>query len=283
MDQGSRMDARTAAARLLRPGFGVRRGVRVATARARMLPTCVIIGAQKCGTTSLHLYLTEHPQIGESQTKEVRYFDQPDGAHTELWYRAHFPLKGRYRYAIESSPYYLFHPRAPERLSAAIPDAKLIALLRDPVARAYSHYNHARAHGRETLSFADAIEAEDSRLRGEHERLVNDPTADSRVHRRHSYVHRGLYARQIRLWYEHFDPDQLLIVESEALFEDPAGTLAGVQEWLGVPVHLPGDLRPQNTRSYDAIDAALAARLRDRFAADRAELEALTGMTFRWP
>jgi hypothetical protein len=277
------MDGRTAVARVLRPGFGVRRAVRVATARARMLPTCVIIGAQKCGTTSLHSYLAEHPDIGESQTKEVRYFDRPDGAHSELWYRAHFPLRGRYRYAIESSPYYLFHPRAPQRMSAVLPDAKLIALLRDPVARAHSHYHHDCAHGRETLPFGEALEVEAARIPAEHERLVRDPTADSKVHRQYSYVSRGLYAPQIRRWYEHYRRDQLLILESERLFEDPAGTLDQVHEWLGVRPHRPDNLRPYNTSDYDAIDSAFAVQLRNRFAADRAELEALTGMTFRWP
>jgi len=277
------MGAWNAVDRALRPGWGIRRAIRVSTAPARMLPTCVIIGAQKCGTTSLHAYLDEHPDIGGSQTKEVRYFDQPDGAHSVLWYRAHFPLRGRFRFAIESSPYYLFHPRAPQRMSALIPDAKLIALLRDPVARAYSHYHHARAHGRETLPFAEALEIEQAQLPAEHERLERDPTANSRIHRRYSYVSRGLYAPQIQRWYDYFGREQLLILESERLFEDPAGTLTQVQEWLGVRPHRPRNLRPHNTRDYDAIDPPFAAQLRERFAADRTELESLTGMTFRWP
>ena len=254
---------------------------RIATSPARMLPTCVIIGAMKAGTSSLHHYLVQHPDVGPPARKEVHFFDSARHRST-LRYRSFFPLCGRYPHAVESSPYYLFHPAVPARVRKLLPEAKLVVLLRDPVMRTYSHYNHVRTRGREDLSFAEALAAEPSRLRGEHERLLRDPTALSHPHRAYSYVERSVYTPQIARWYEHFPREQLLILQSEDLFEDPGAVLARTQAWLGLRPHVPDDLRPMNTRSYDAIDESVAAGLRERFAEDHATLEQLTGLSFRW-
>ena len=101
------------------------------------------------------------------------------------WYRSHFPLEAGGRHiarpglrpaiAGEASPYYLFHPLAAERLARDFPAIRIIVNLRDPVERAYSHYKEATYHGRETLSFEAALDAEDERLRGEAERIVAEP------------------------------------------------------------------------------------------------------------
>ena len=114
------------------------------------LPDFVIIGAQRCGTSSLYSYLIEHPQIAPATRKELHYFDLNYAAGDE-WYRSQFPqfpdtpFDGRLTVTGEASPYYLFHPMAAERCASVVPDAKLIVMVRDPVERAYSHYHHERA------------------------------------------------------------------------------------------------------------------------------------------
>src|SRR5947209_1159841 len=143
------------------------------SADRRALPDFLIIGAQKAGTTSLYRYLAAHPDIVASTRKEVHFFDI-NFWRGEWWYRSLFPLRRRLqrrpplrnRPAItgEASPYYLFHPFAPERAAQLLPDAKLIVLLRDPVERAWSHYRHEVANGRETMTFPDALAAEPARL-----------------------------------------------------------------------------------------------------------------------
>jgi len=98
---------------------------------------------------------------------------------------------------FESSPYYLFHPLALDRIAADLPDVKLVVLVRDPVERAYSAHAHEAARGYEDLSFAAALEAEEGRLDGEVERLLGDPAYESHAHRHQAFRSRGEYAVQL--------------------------------------------------------------------------------------
>ena len=104
---------------------------RIESAHLRALPNAIIIGAQKAGTTSLHRYLSGHPEVGVANAKEVHYFSVRFNNGMD-WYRAHFPIEGEASIVMESSHSYLFHPFAPERVHAALPEVKLIALLRNP-------------------------------------------------------------------------------------------------------------------------------------------------------
>ncbi|HEV2894458.1 MAG TPA: sulfotransferase, partial [Actinomycetota bacterium] len=152
------------------------------TAGLRLLPDYLIIGAQRAGTTSLHRYLIQHPGVRTTlRTKGVHFFDTAYGRGMS-WYASRFPTKLTAWYVArrhgvelrtgEASPYYLFHPHVPARVAEHLPQVRLIALLRDPVGRAYSHYQHEVARGFETLSFEEAIEAEPARLAGETQRML---------------------------------------------------------------------------------------------------------------
>ena len=207
-----------------------------------------MIGAQKAGTTALYAYLRWHPGITGPSWKEVSFFDR-HWWRGEAWYRGQFPLRAGERLVGEASPSYLFHPLAPERARSLVPDARLVALLRDPVDRAYSQYQHEVALGREPLSFEDALAAEDERLRGEVERLVADPRAFSRAWWDHSYASRGRYAEQLERWLAVFPREQLLVVRTEDLGERPAETYASILSFLGADPHelagVPARLRPR--------------------------------------
>lgn len=256
-------------------------GLGRATARGRPLPDFLVLGAQKAGTTALYAYLRWHPGITGPSWKEVSFFDR-HWWRGERWYRGHFPLRARGRLVGEASPSYLFHPLAPERVRAVVPRARLVALLRDPVARAYSHYQHEVALGREPLSFEDALAAEEERTRGEVERLVADPRAFSRAWWDHTYVARGLYAEQLERWYAVFDRSQLLVVRTEDLAERPAETYAEILAFLGAEPHALAEYPRVFERSYAPLAPGTRAALAERFAEPNRRLEELLGRRLGW-
>jgi hypothetical protein len=249
--------------------------------QSRALPDAVIVGAQKCGTSSLHGYLVQHPGVIEPLRKEVHYFDV-NYHRGEAWYRAHFGRIGEAGLNLESSPYYLFHPAVPRRLHALLPDARLIVLLRDPVRRAYSHYWHERGKGREKLAFEDAIAAEPSRL-GEADAQLADGTLErSREHKRFSYLARGRYAEQLERWFELFPRERFLILRFEDLARDPRGVLNVTLGFLGLPPVESVSLEARNTRKYPPMSQDTAGRLREYFEPHNRRLESLLGQAIDW-
>lgn len=268
---------------------GVRRYTTL-TAGVRLLPDFVLIGTQRGGTTSLYNYLVAHPGIaGAVMEKEVHFFDE-NYSKGEAWYRARFPSSlgvarrpgsGR-RLIGEASPYYLFHPHAASRLARMLPEARLIAMLRDPVERAYSHYRHEVDLGHETLPFEEAIEREPERLRGEAERMLEDPTYASFEHKHHSYLARGIYADQLPAWNERFPEEELLVLRSEDFFTDPAGELRRVLEFLGVRAWRPARFRRYNAATSSGMSEATRRDLLAFFRPHNARLRTQLGRDFGW-
>ena len=135
----------------------------------------------------------------------------------------------------EATPDYLFHPHVPGRVRRAIPAAKLIVVLRDPVDRAFSHYWHQVERGHERLSFDEAIRSEDERLAGELERMLQDDTYLSFARHHYSYATRGRYAEQLEWWLALFPREQIALVDGRSLFEDADAVSRELQTFLGVP------------------------------------------------
>ncbi len=270
---------------LKRPLRRLRAGYHELTAGLRGLPSLVIVGAQKGGTTSLFNYLAQHPDVRPPSAKEIHYFDlhYPRGPE---WYRGQFPFAQRLRHGaltLDASPYYLVHPLVPERAARMLPHAKLIALLRNPVDRAFSHYQHESRGGRESLSFAQAIDAEPERLAGEEERLEADPAYYSYNHHRYSYLRRGVYLDQLQRWVRHFPRAQLLVLQSEWLFRAPVEACAAVHEFLGLRPHRLARYRTFLAGNYDsAIPADLRRRLGTYFEPHNRELYRWLGREFDW-
>jgi len=267
------------------PLRGLRDGYHYLTAPHRGLPSALIIGAQRSGTSSLFNYLVRHPDVRGPVTKEVHYFDF-HFRKSIRWYRGRFPYRRKLRagaLTFEASPYYLAHPLAPERAVRLLPEAKLIALLRNPVDRALSHYHHEVRDGRESLSFAEAIEREAERLAGEEERLGSDPEYYSFNHHRYSYTTRGLYLRQLRRWTVHYPRAQLLVLQSEWLFRNPAAATAAVHAFLGLrPFRLPS-YRPFYEGRYErALPEELRTKLVVYFAPHNRELFKWLGEHYDW-
>ena len=252
----------------------------LATSAARPLPDFLILGAQKAGTTALYAYLRWHPGITGPSFKEVSFFDR-HYAKGERWYRAHLPITRR-ALVGEASPSYLFHPLAPERVKQIVPSARLIALLRDPVERAFSHYQHEVAFGREKLSFDDAIAREDERMQGEVERMVRDPTYFSHAWWNYTYVSRGRYAEQLERWYASFPRDQLLVLLTDELAEDTPGTYRRVLEFLGAELHDLDEYPRIFDRDYADMSPLTRARLQEEFAEPNRRLAALLERELPW-
>jgi len=264
---------------LLEPGRRVETRIRMRQARA--LPDAIIIGAQKCGTSSLHNYLTQHPGVIAPLRKEVHYFDD-NYRRGEHWYRAHFGRAGGPGINLDSSPYYLFHPLAAQRAHELLPDAKLIVMLRDPVRRAYSHYWHERDKRRETLSFKDALDAEQQRIARDADRLARGEIDSSRDHRRYSYVARGRYAEQLECWLALYPARQLRVVRFESFVQEPLSTLNETLAFLGLAPLARARLEPRNARKYPPLEPATAARLQAYFEPHNRRLEALLGRSMGW-
>lgn len=271
------------------------RALTLPTSKWRVLPDFLIIGAQKCGTSSLYTYLTRHPAILPAipapLAKEVHFFDLNHGKGP-AWYRSHFPTRhhvetasrrlGVRALAGEATPYYLFHPRAPELIAATLPEVKLIVMLRDPVKRAYSHYQHEVALGFERLPFEEALEREDDRLAGEAERMLEDPTYNSFNHQHYSYLARGRYAEQLEVWYSLFPRERILVLRSEDFFADPDACFRRVLRFLGLPeISLPS-YDAVGRREYPRMDDGVRRWLVEYFRDPNQRLTSLLGADFGW-
>lgn len=269
--------------RLLRPQMWYRR----ATAARRSLPVFFVAGAAKSGTTSLWAYLSEHPQVRAPWTKEMSFFDV-NFARGFNWYRMHFPLNNPSDSSTvmmtgESSAYYMFHPLAPQRIAETLPGARIILLLRNPVDRAFSHYQMNFRRRNESLSFEDAIQAEPERLDGEHERILAAPNYYSFHHDKHSYLARGRYAEQIRVWQSLFPPERLLIEESSDLFRNTAEVFNRVVDFLGLPRWQPSAFTNRFPGQYRArMNESTRASLTEYFRPFNSQLSELLGREFPW-
>jgi hypothetical protein len=261
---------------------------RLATDHEGTLPSFIIIGTQRGGTTNLYHLLQGHPNVYPSLVKEVHYFDR----HFDrgpAWYLAHFgadcrttddsdlkPITG------EATPCYIFHPHAARRISTMLPTTKCIVLLRNPVDRAYSHYGLARKWAYEDLSFEEAIDREQERIGDDDRRMREDDSYFGVARARYSYLARGIYANQLPSWFEHFDSSQMLILQSETFFDNPASTLNRVIDFLGLePMTLSTDYQyPTVARS--PLNDATHANLVEFFKPHNERLYNLIGTEYDW-
>ena len=240
----------------------------------RMRPNLLVIGAQKAGTTSLHTLLAGHPEIIMSRIKEC---DELVRARPSVWrHRAFFPLRGplapkRARWVGESTPYYLFHPQAASRAAKLLPGVRAIAVLRDPIERAWSHYRHARRLGLESLGFAEALATES-------ERLAAAPSS----HRHHSYFARGCYAEQLERWFGALGRERVLVLRFEALRDGEPACRAAIESFLGLETQLDATLpfRNRGTGADEPVPVDIAEGLRIRYSPHDLRLEGLLGWRF---
>ena len=199
----------------------------------------MIVGAQKCGTTALAHFLSQHPEIGMASPKEVHLFDSPK--YSNDWtpkqiderYRPFFDHCAGATVRGEATPIYMFLPGIPRELKRYSPDLKLIVLLHDPVERAVSHYYMEKNRGKERRPLWLALLSEPVRLR-----RCKDARAPGSAMRVCSYRQRGLYSIQLRNLYRCFDRDRVLIVRTRDLRTHHHVVLGRVFAFLGVCEHV---------------------------------------------
>lgn len=257
---------------------------RLATARFRRLPDFLIIGVQKCGTTSLYNQLAAHPSVAPALRKEVHFFDEDENfGKGSAWYRAHFsldryPSPGRGCITGEATPYYIFHPLVAERVFRTVPSSKLIAVLRNPVERAYSQYHHQVRVGAESRSFEEALDYEQTLPPDPRERFQQD----SGNFKHHSYLSRGIYVEQLQAWEQFFPRDQMLVLKTEELAERPETVLTRVFEFLDVSPWQPKESRRDHKASYSPINPDTRQQLSEFFRPHNQRLYEYLGTDMGW-
>lgn len=248
---------------------------RIESAHLEHPPDFMIIGTQRGGTTSLHHYLDEHPDVTMAFKKEVHFFDYFFFKGSD-WYLSHFPLRGEVAQTGEASPSYLFHPDVPKRVHAMFPDVKLIALLRNPVDRAYSHHQMQNRRGIDPLSFEEAIAEEPERLRDCNPDIVRGNW------RRYSYVSRGIYVEQLAQWLELFPREQFLFIKSEDFFHEPRRLFDQVLRFLELPSCPLPRFRAYNSHEYAPMQPETRRRLAGYYEPYNRRLFDLLGRDFGW-
>jgi len=243
-------------------------------------PDFLIIGTERGGTTSLYTYLlTENSKvISPALRKEIHFFDQ-NYYKGWTWYLSHFPARGGGILSGEASPHYYFFPEAGQRIGEDLPGAKLIILLRNPIERAYSHYQHEFALGYEHLSFKEAI--------GREVEVTDDvwKPKSLRVNGTSQYVHfsylsKGLYAQHLQSWFEKIPRERFLILKSESFFDNPGETLSRVLHFLGLPSSNPFAFKKYNEGRYEPLDSGMRSRLAKFYEPYNDKLSELLGMDF---
>jgi hypothetical protein len=217
------------------------------------LPDYLILGAQRAGTTSLYNWLIQHPNVVPAKRKEVRYFTFHEKRGKD-WYGKQLNVRTKYSVHGEAEPNYLFCTYIRKNVKALVPNVKLIVMLRDPVARAFSNWKLMRDQGRESLTFTEAIRREESRVAESHHNWLY-----------HSYKGRGHYAIQLERWFHYFPKRQFIIVLSEKMFNTPDSVFHNVQDFLGLdPISLK-NYKAWNKKGQRGLHYKIRDQLREYF------------------
>jgi Sulfotransferase domain len=221
----------------------LRRLKQLAVLRSKRRVDFVIAGAQKGGTTALDAYLRQHPEIGMADVKEVHFFDNEKffraGKPPLSFYHSFFSGVLSRRRIGETTPSYMYWRAIPQRIRDYNPAMKLVVILRNPIERAYSHWNMERERGTERLSFGAALQAE----------LVRAREAQPNQHK-NAYIHRGFYAGQIERIWSCFPKNQTLILKNEDLRKNPLETLNEVCRFLEVSPFEKIENKEAHSRQY---------------------------------
>jgi hypothetical protein len=236
------------------------------------LPNVIVIGAMKCGTTALHRYLDDHPDVSMAESKEVNFFfgpeQRPEGEESQWWWRGRWHRGVEWYSSLfdpcarvrgESSPGYTSpdHEEVPGRMARVVPAARILYLVRDPVRRAFSQYHHHRRDGTE-----------------------NRPPETAVLDERSQYVARSRYHERLAPYLELFDPAQVHVVVTERMWQDRRAELARVYEHVGVDPDWWSDRLAEafHVGAPEPVpDRWLRAAVRERVADDTGRLRGLLG------
>lgn len=242
-----------------------------------VLPDFLVIGAARSGTSFLYRNLRRHPGLRSAQHKELHFFDTARYRLGMGWYRRQFPLRtakllaGLRRLPFqtgEATPRYLWHAQAAERVARHLPDIRLLALLRQPAERAYSHWAYSIGRGAKLLPFDELVDSEIER---------GIDAVDTGL------LARGIYVDQLARWREHFPAHRLLVLQSEELFRDADTVWVAVLDFLGLPlVPLPSPEVRNRSGADQEMSGAVRERLDAYYRPHNERLFASLGQRYDW-
>lgn len=225
---------------------------RQATARHRQAPQFLVLGAMKAATTTLFDAIAQHPDFRGPLRKEIQYFST-ERWRPWSWYLAHFPRQEPATFTGEASPYYLYHPATPALVARQLPEVAPIAVLRDPIDRAWSQYKYI--HGDDDPERFAAACHNEPQCNGN---AFADPRHNDPAHRRDTPIARSRYAEQLERWDQQFGPDRVLVLTTEQLHD--ASTFDAVFDHIGVPRFQP-TLRDRNVGKNTPLPQDIRDRL----------------------
>lgn len=250
--------------------LGLKAFYRQITSSFRALPNFIVIGTMKGGTSSMYYYLQQHTQVSMAYKGEVHFFD--NNFHKGVrWYRSFFPLKYKAKIQAigEVTPGYIFKDCVLERVKALVPEARFIILLRNPVDRAYSHFQQRERRQLSGLTFEEFITPALSGTAKSDELSSN-------------MLRRGLYGQQIIRWFKHFDRSQFLLIESEEFFADPNTIMKQVHKFLGLKHEPVINLNPRTTGGYTTEMSRETREVLNNYYAKSNNQLAELGLNFSW-
>lgn len=239
----------------------VKRGISGITASSRVLPNFIIVGTVRSGTTSLYYNICEHPSVVSAAYDEIGFFDS--NYHLGLnWYRSMFPTENEMKelrektgmsITGEDTPFYFWKKEVVDRIYDILPKVKIIVIFRNPVDRAYSNYNLGIRSKTETLTFEDAVDEEI--------KFLDEHSFRDSIDRRRSYLSKGIYEKQVKLWFDIFPKEQIHILSTEKMNQNPQDTLQKIFEFLNLPKYNIKNPQRQKHAKYEKMDDKVREKL----------------------
>lgn len=237
-------------------------------------PDFIIIGAGKCGTSSLQKYICNHPQVLAPHKKELNFFHGNFNKGVD-WYLSHFPslCDDPHYFTGEASPVYFHAPEVDQRIHSLFPKIKLIVLLRNPVDRAVSWHYHQVKCGNSQKSAEVAIKEAIAKIKN---------LRDTDLAHHGGYIQESLYVYKLQRWFKLFSPEQLLVLKSEDFFSQPQTAMSKVFDFLGLPEYQSPHYKKYNAGLYMPIEANLRQTLSEFFQPHNQKLEQFLNRSFDW-
>ena len=262
----------------------IQRNVYGITSFIRVLPDFFVVGVVRSGTTSLYYYLDQHPCVMKSAYDELGFFD----SNFELgwnWYKSLFPTimqkkkiekrNGKFL-TFDDTPFYVYNSTVVKRIKRNFPDAKIIVIFRNPIDRAYSNYFLGVNGGKEKRKFDDLIEEEMILINRRNKQVLFDETLSE------TYLGRGLYAEQLKVWFSEFPKDSVKIIKSEEFAENTQDVMKDLFQFLDLPEYCLSNIEKKNVTKYPPMKKETREKLEEFFRSHNKELYNMLGKDFGW-
>ena len=250
----------------------------------RRSPDFIIIGSQKAATSSLHSYLSEHSHIYPSLVKELHFFNMHYDRGMN-YFKSFFPIGHKDKLTFETTPDYIDHPLAPQLCHQHFPNVKLILTVRDPVKRAFSHFNFVQGWDEKEskLTFEDGLAKEKERMEKAHELMKTDRYNSAIMFSYYGYTRKGEYARHLENWLKYYSLENIHIIDFEDIKKNIDQVIENLCSFIGIPVEpVKSEKRENVTRYNSEMDSETKEKLVKHFADHNRQFFQLIGKEFLW-